>query len=66
MSDKELKAHLDAIQTELESQKWAKVSELMPHIQSLSDEELTELLNRVWYIKSARTEAQIMSLYMPG
>lgn len=66
MSDKELQPHLNAIQTELESQKWVRVSELMSQVNSLSDEELTELLNRVWHVKCARTEVQIMSLYIAG
>src|SRR5690349_1061164 len=54
MTDEELQAQLEAIQAELGRRKWAKVDDLMPHVEALNDEELAELSNRISSIKVVR------------
>lgn len=54
MTDEELQAQLEAIEAELGRRKWAKVDDLMPRVEALTDEELAEFSNRVSALKSAR------------
>ncbi|MBD2156262.1 hypothetical protein [Leptolyngbya sp. FACHB-16] len=58
MTHDDLQPQLEAIESEVEEQEWDKVSGLVTLIQTLTSEELNELMQRVREIQLNRSEQQ--------